>query len=110
MALQLGLDVSLGQWATVPVHGELDLASARVLEAHVERLVGDDAVWIALDLSDLTFVDSSGMAALARVRDRLRAVGGDVVVVDPPRCARRVATLLGLAFSTAPAAGQNAAV
>ena len=44
--------------------GELDLASARTLEDAVRKIIDGDASVVTLDLSGLSFIDSSLMAAL----------------------------------------------
>jgi anti-anti-sigma factor len=75
--------------------GELDVESARALRQEISSLDGD---LITVDLSALTFVDSSGIAALLwlrrdhptlrfvgitpRTRELFRVVGLDNVFVD----------------------------
>lgn len=62
--------------------GELDLASAPVLEARIDERI-DDVSHLVLDLSRLRFIDTSGMrlvlqqqAACARAGRRLSLVQG----------------------------------
>jgi anti-anti-sigma factor len=53
--------------------GELDLASAELLETAVERpapLTG--AVGLVCDLTQVSFVDSSGVRALLNINESLR--------------------------------------
>jgi anti-sigma B factor antagonist len=52
------------------VSGELDLASHKALKEEVERAEASEANGILLDLSDLTFIDSTGMAVLVRAHER----------------------------------------
>lgn len=110
VALELGLGVSLGTRAEVTVAGELDAFAAPQLEAEIGRLAAGGFVAITLDFAELAFVDSHGLAAIERLRACLRAHGGDVAIVNAPRHARRLAALLGFAFSPAPAAVETAAV
>lgn len=49
---------------TLVLSGELDLAKAPGLEAVITRLCGDGVNGISLDLSGLTFMDSSGLQAV----------------------------------------------
>lgn len=53
------------------VSGELDLASADAFERAVERAI-DPARELVLDLSDLTFVDSTGLRSIARLASGAR--------------------------------------
>jgi anti-sigma B factor antagonist len=46
---------------TLGLEGELDLATCSVLDAAIQSLCADGAEEIVLDLSELSFVDSSGL-------------------------------------------------
>jgi len=50
------------------VRGELDLASGPALGRRVLELLSLPISWLTLDLAELTFVDSSGIAMLNYVR------------------------------------------
>jgi anti-sigma B factor antagonist len=63
--------------------GELDLATAPVLESAFEAALRDhDAEMIVVDLTELSFIDSSGIHLLIRMHgacadlDRLRVING----------------------------------
>jgi anti-sigma B factor antagonist len=45
--------------------GKLDRSSAPVLEAEIERLYDDGVTSLVLDLRELTYVDSTGLAVIA---------------------------------------------
>ncbi len=49
---------------TIGLIGELDLATADDVQAELERVEATDASSIVLDLSGLTFMDSTGVRAL----------------------------------------------
>jgi anti-sigma B factor antagonist len=53
---------------TLGLTGELDLASAPVLEAKAKQLLSEGARELVLDLGRLEFIDSSGLNAILRVR------------------------------------------
>ncbi|HTA05686.1 MAG TPA: STAS domain-containing protein [Solirubrobacteraceae bacterium] len=54
-----------GGTAVVALTGELDVATALRLQRTLARLIADDATSkLTLDLSQLTFIDSSGLAAI----------------------------------------------
>jgi stage II sporulation protein AA (anti-sigma F factor antagonist) len=63
----------------VGVSGEVDLASSPDLTACLDQVDGV----VVVDLSDVTFLDSSGMGALVAARKRLQADGGDLTVRAP---------------------------
>lgn len=53
--------------------GELDLATADVVQDELTRVEGSDASSIVLDLSGLTFIDSTGIRLLFSAAARSRA-------------------------------------
>jgi anti-sigma B factor antagonist len=78
--------------ALVRLTGELDLATAPELIACVERLARTGRT-VALDLSGLTFCDSSGFNAFVHLQRRCRNDGTDFVLHAPPPTVLRVLQL-----------------
>lgn len=60
----------LASWV-VRVTGELDLYTAPQLENELETLIRADAMHVLVDLSDVPFLDSSGLAVLVAAARRL---------------------------------------
>jgi anti-sigma B factor antagonist len=54
---------------TLWLKGELDLVSAGLLETRIAELCTDGASRIVLDMSDLEFIDSTGLRALLVSRE-----------------------------------------
>lgn len=81
---------------TVRFVGELDHAAAagamRAVAAAAEEFLPRRCV---LDLSGLSFMDSSGIAVILRAQRLLNAVGAELQVTGPPEQARRVLELAG---------------
>ena len=65
---------------TVAVAGEVDLFTATELQEELVSLP-DDVSRVLVDLSAVTFLDSTGLGVLARLATRLRARGGGVILV-----------------------------
>lgn len=95
----LNLEVTAaGDRSLYRVVGELDLDSAPTLRAPVEADLSGGAVrHLTLDLGELSFVDSSGLALLVELRRLARgaAVQLDIVNVQPGP--QRVISIAGLA-------------
>jgi anti-sigma B factor antagonist len=73
--------MKLGRRAyTVTVAGELDLFTCTELQEELASLPAD-VTRVLIDMSGVTFVDSTGIGLLVRLADRLRARGGGVVLV-----------------------------
>jgi stage II sporulation protein AA (anti-sigma F factor antagonist) len=82
--------------ATVIVVGHLDEESSRRLLDAVERVLATRPPAIAIDASGLTFVNSSGLAALLRARHAVMTEAGlPFRIVDPSPALRHTAQLAG---------------
>ncbi len=82
--------------AWLRLHGELDLTCAKDLTASVERALSG-ARLLAIDLRDLTFVDSAGIHALVDADNRAHRSGRRLVLVRGRGQVRRMFELLGVA-------------
>lgn len=78
----------------VELSGELDIVSADFLTDVLTEVAGSTVV---VDLSGLTFMDCSGIAALTAARDRIAAEErGEIVLTGPQRMVRTPLEILGL--------------
>ncbi|RDI18429.1 STAS domain-containing protein [Lentzea flaviverrucosa] len=76
--------------------GELDSATAPAANQAVQRLALRDGDQLIVDLTGLTFCDSSGIAALIAARARARGAGATIALAAVPRHLTKVFGLLGL--------------
>jgi anti-anti-sigma factor len=74
----------------VAVGGEIDIMTGPQLREPLHDLIGRGVLHHVIDLSDVTFIDSTGLGILVGERRRLRERGGSVRVVCGPGIARRV--------------------
>ena len=78
----------------VSLHAELDMASAPRLADALVEIAGSTVV---VDLSGLTFMDSTGISALVVARNRVLTEGqGELVVTRPAGMVRRALEIVGL--------------
>ena len=86
-----------GRVLRAELSGELDHHGARTVMEELDRQI-DLALprELVLDLSGLTFTDSSGIAVLLRAYRRLGELGGAVKVVHVPAQAGKVLRAAGL--------------
>jgi anti-sigma B factor antagonist len=68
--------------SVLAVVGELDVATAPHFRRAVGGVLGGDARLLAVDLTEIDFLDSSGLGALVWAVFRMRAAKGDIVVVN----------------------------
>lgn len=84
------LYIEISEDGTVWLKGELDMATVKQLEASAAETIHAGKP-VVLDLAGLTFIDSSGIAFLART---FQATGERVVIRNPSRQVRRVLELM----------------
>jgi anti-sigma B factor antagonist len=79
------------------VTGELDIGSSPVLRQQLLELLADDEVGdLALNLSGVTFLDSSGLAVLLMAARRWSSDGHCLAVREPSAVVQRIIDLTGV--------------
>ena len=82
---------------TLELAGELDMASANLLRTEIDAALESGTQRVVLDLSELTFIDSSGIRVLYRAWERSHE-GPDTLTIRRARgLVERVLSLAGLA-------------
>jgi len=96
--------VSVHDEATVlTVAGEVDLATAPALENAIEAALGGKPAALIIDLSQVSFLASAGMAALVGAHQRAGTATRIAVVADGPATGRQLKmTSLDQVFSLHP--------
>ena len=77
----------------VAVHGELDIYTSPSLERAVLEVERARPPLLVIDLTGLSFIDSTGLSVLLAAAERARKQGRRLIVVRPPLPALRVFTL-----------------
>ena len=81
------------QGTTVRLSGELDASTVGALFDSVEP--ARSAARLVLDLTDLSFVDSSGLGAFVAIGERRRALGSEVEIVNAQDSVQRLFEIVG---------------
>ena len=90
--------------------GELDLSSVAKVQEELRRIEADAPATLVLDLSKLSFLDSTGLRCIVTADERARAEGRRIVIVRGPDAVQRVFAITRLEerleiVDDAPAAG-----
>jgi len=85
-----------GDSATVFLRGELDLSGVDRAREAVEQAEASDATLLVLDLSQLDFIDSTGLEVLLRAARRAHNNGRRLIVARPSRYVRRLLELTAI--------------
>ena len=83
--------------AGVAVRGEVDIHTTPDLSAALDEAARASQGAFVVDLSEVEFLDSTGVAALVRMRAVLGREDRELGVVCPPGPARRMLELAGIA-------------
>jgi anti-sigma B factor antagonist len=85
-----------GDSLVVALAGDFDAATTFWLEPELERLTREtNARALVVDMSDVTFMDSSALGLLLATQQRLQADGLRLLVANPSRGVRRMLALTG---------------
>jgi anti-anti-sigma factor len=73
----------MGEIRVIAPRGEVDAGTVRDLGSALSEAAGDLSRTVLVDLSLVTFMDSSGLGALLSCHERLRRQGRPLVVIVP---------------------------
>lgn len=99
MAVDPGFDVSLsatGGVTVVRVVGDVDLATSPRLKEALDEAIRSGSDAVRLDMSDVTFLDSSGISVLVDAQQRLQDASSKLVLHGVGDHVRRVLEISGL--------------
>jgi anti-sigma B factor antagonist len=81
----------------VTLFGELDTASAPILRDCLDHLVNEGVTRLEVDVSELAFIDSTGLTVMMEQWHRLQAMGGSLALLSPSPPVLRMLEITGLA-------------
>jgi anti-anti-sigma factor len=82
--------------ALITLVGELDTSTAGTLYEQLAQLAAEGVRHIALNLAELTFIDSTGISVVVTEHKRAESMGGELIILSPCPRVRRVFELTGL--------------
>jgi len=86
----------VGGVAVLDVAGELDLYTSPKLKDALDALLGGGHVWLIVNLSETSYMDSTALRILTAVRQRTHAAGGNLGLVYAQPSIDRLMTITGL--------------
>jgi anti-sigma B factor antagonist len=85
-----------GSEARIALHGRFDAHESPALASWVDVRLAEGMSRLAVDLSDVSFIDSTALAVLVKGMKRARAAGGDLAIVKPSQTVRVILELTRL--------------
>lgn len=89
-------DSQHGQASVVAVAGELDALSAPQLDAHLTGLLTDQPSYVVIDLTEVEFLDSTGLGVLIKALTHLREHGAEMALVATSPRVLKVLSITGM--------------
>jgi anti-sigma B factor antagonist len=86
-----------GEASVISVSGELDLATSPGLEVELDRVTASECSVVIVDLSELEFMDSTGLSVLVRAHQRSQESGKRFGLVNGSQQVQRLLNLTGVA-------------
>lgn len=80
--------------SVVVAEGQIDTHTSTSLDEALSAMAAEASV--SVNLSGVTFVDSSGLRTLVRAHNRHRNAGGDLIIVEPSAPVVRLLEITGL--------------
>jgi anti-sigma B factor antagonist len=74
----------------IALMGELDLSTVAKVQEELRKVEADSPPTVVVDLSRLTFLDSTGLRCIVTADERARGAGRRVVIVRGPDAVQRV--------------------
>lgn len=81
---------------TLAVSGEVDLATIDEFLAEADACLDTAAETVEIDLGEVTFIDSSGLGALVRIRNAAHDRSKVLVLTNVPASVERLLAVTGL--------------
>ncbi len=83
-------------WGVLDVKGEVDLYTSPQLKDKVTEMIEQGQSKLVIDLTDVGFMDSSGLGVLVTALKRARERDGQLALVAPEGSVHKVLTITGL--------------
>lgn len=87
---------SVGTHALVALAGEIDVSTVEQLYEQFGALQREGVQHVALNMAEVTFVDSTGLSVLVSLHKRMESIEGELIVFSPSAQLRRLLQVAGL--------------
>lgn len=81
---------SMEKQAVLPLHGEIDLHVSPQIATSLQAMIARKPAQLLVDLSGVTYIDSSGLASLIDAMQRVQQYGGKFGIVGLQETVRSI--------------------
>ncbi|KUP05035.1 metal ABC transporter ATPase [Bacillus coahuilensis p1.1.43] len=97
MNLTINKQEQKGQEIFVSISGEIDAYTAPKLRENLDEIAGQEGIYLTIDLSDVTYMDSTGLGVFVGMFKKMNATNGHLKLVGLSERLRRLFEITGLA-------------
>jgi anti-anti-sigma factor len=87
---------SVGIHALVALAGEVDISTVGHLYEQLAALQREGVQHVALNMAEVTFVDSTGLSVMVTLHKRMESMDGELIIFSPSAQLRRLFQIAGL--------------
>lgn len=80
----------------VTVEGELDVSTSEELKSYLNNLTNQEIIDIKMNLTNLDYIDSTGLGVMVGVLKKLKTNEKDIYIVNPKNNVKKIFTITGL--------------
>ncbi|MGL5311853.1 MAG: STAS domain-containing protein [Peptostreptococcaceae bacterium] len=80
----------------VALEGELDVSTADKLKEYLHKLADEQLIDIKIDLTNLDYIDSTGLGVMIGVLKKLKAEEKEIYIMNPKSNVKKIFTITGL--------------
>jgi anti-sigma B factor antagonist len=88
-------DGDLNQWLYT-VSGEVDISNAHLLKSKLETSYSEHAADLMIDVSDLGYIDSTGLGVIIGLFGQIRGAGHRIVLINPKENVKKLLRITSL--------------
>ena len=89
------LDIQKYFW-DISLEGELDVSTADKLKEHLYTLVEKKMADMKIDLTNLDYIDSTGLGVMIGVLKKLKISDKEIYIINPKNNVKKIFTITGL--------------
>lgn len=89
------LDSANSFW-DINIEGELDVSTADKLKEYLHKLADEQVLDMKIDLSNLDYIDSTGLGVMIGVLKKLRSEEKEIYIINPKGNVKKIFTITGL--------------
>lgn len=89
------LDIQNNFW-DISLEGELDVSTADKLKEHLHTLVTKEIVDMKINLTNLDYIDSTGLGVMIGVLKKLKINDKEIYIINPKSNVKKIFTITGL--------------